>query len=458
MDLTRPRNPGLAASAASWALASIMVVQSGCGRSDLLEQVIVKIPDGAQTDHRGADETESSTPLREDDLGADDTGGSNDSGGSDSDSGGSDSDSGGSDSDSGGSDSDSDSGGSDSGGSDSGGSDSGGSDSGGNDSGGSDEECSSGVECGSECCASEDELCHEGLCFLPCRTSDDCIGNRYCVAMECLDATNPCSVSSDCEQEFYCENSLAAAPTTPSEICHNSPLPLQGRCLPAPEICAHQAPLGVGCVMACELASSVAPELRHQWSEAQIMMTPAVTQLDDDNCDGIVDGRDIPDIIVTTFEGTWTSFGTVRAFSIIDGILEEKWATFTTEGGEFTYPGRQIAAGDLDGNPGAEVATCTVSEAVRVYSGTGEVLWTSPTSNSCFMPSIADIDGNGWSEVITHHHILNGQTDRRRQGGLYRRRSYLRLVQCHSNRYRRRWDHGNCDSDPHSRSRRRYLG
>jgi hypothetical protein len=50
------------------------------------------------------------------------------------------------------------------------------------------------------------------------------------------------------------------------------------------------------------------------------MMTPIVIQLDDDNCDGKVNEKDIPEIVFSTFtSGGYYKQGTLHAISLIDG-------------------------------------------------------------------------------------------------------------------------------------------
>jgi hypothetical protein len=147
--------------------------------------------------------------------------------------------------------------------------------------------------------------------------------------------------------------------------------------------------------------------LKYAWGDANVMMTPIIIQLDDDNCDGSIDARDIPEIVFTSFAGgSWQSNGTVVAISIVGGTVTTKWRR---PGG--ANPMSLIAGGDIDGQPGNEVVVCTDDRHhVRAYRGDGTELWASPQLGNCFMPALADLDQDGQVEVITEEAILDGAT------------------------------------------------
>ncbi len=167
-------------------------------------------------------------------------------------------------------------------------------------------------------------------------------------------------------------------------------------------------------------SGSFTPTIAYAWGSAaatthNVMMTPIVTQLDDDNTDSVIDGRDIPDIVFLTFSGidynnnSGTS-AVLRAISVIDGSAQVKWAT-TLFGGSADHPARGIAAGDIDGLPGNEIVTCTRDSRVRAYTSSGVQLWLSdPLANSCIAPSLADLDQDGNTEIIVRSAILEGST------------------------------------------------
>jgi hypothetical protein len=93
----------------------------------------------------------------------------------------------------------------------------------------------------------------------------------------------------------------------------------------------------------------------------------------------------------------------LHAISVVGGQVVEKWAV------PGVHPTRQLAAGNVDGAPGNEVIACGNDGAVHALHGDGTPLWTTPVS-TCFMPSIADLDGDGAVEVIAEGGILDGAT------------------------------------------------
>ena len=84
----------------------------------------------------------------------------------------------------------------------------------------------------------------------------------------------------------------------------------------------------IDCLPKCEVIpeGGFDPTVKFHWSGGDSMMTPVVVQLDDDNCDDIVDERDIPEIVFATFVGgAYTENGTLRVISIVGGQIVEKW-------------------------------------------------------------------------------------------------------------------------------------
>jgi hypothetical protein len=193
---------------------------------------------------------------------------------------------------------------------------------------------------------------------------------------------------------------------------------LQGKCLPRPPSCDPGDPnAGQTCLAKCEYKPSTndfSPIVKYSWGEqitspyaTDVMMTPIVVQLDDDDCDMKVTDRDIPDIVFSTFaNGSYKTTGSLHAISIINGMVKDKW-----ELPNLVNPTKQLAGGNLDGTSGSEVVACLSSGKVGAFHGSnGGEYWTSPDNHVCFMPAIADMDGDGFPEVIVEDAILNGQT------------------------------------------------
>jgi len=136
-----------------------------------------------------------------------------------------------------------------------------------------------------------------------------------------------------------------------------------------------------------------------------VMMTPIVVQLDDDDCDGKITERDIPEILFTSFaSGGYVATGTLHAISIVAKQVVDKWSVTGISAS------RQLAGGNIDGKPGNEVVACPVDgNTVRAYDGAGKQLW-STSGLLCNQPAIADLDQDGVPEVIVEGGILDGAT------------------------------------------------
>ncbi|MCX4247071.1 FG-GAP repeat domain-containing protein [Paraliomyxa miuraensis] len=254
--------------------------------------------------------------------------------------------------------------------------------------------CAADKACDAVCCA-EQEVCSFQQCVVP--------------GAECVDA-------SECPDGNYCEYSLGE----PGQgggmgMCQGGASLATGKCLPEPPEC----PPGVepteggeiDCLPQCEVIpqTSFAPVLKYHWDLGNSMMAPIVVQLDDDNCDMVVDERDLPEIVFSTFAGSdYNNNGTLRAISIVDGMIVEKW--FVNPGTDQVHPGRSIAGGNIDGVAGNEIVTCTNTGRVRAFDANGIERWVSEYAGGCFMPSIADLDQDGTAEVIELGGIIDGVT------------------------------------------------
>jgi len=176
----------------------------------------------------------------------------------------------------------------------------------------------------------------------------------------------------------------------------------------------------ITCLTKCEYKPTVGqfePVVKYSWGDPlapntqdSIMMAPIVVQLDDDTCDGVIDERDIPEIVFSTFlTNKYNDNGTLHAISVVNGQVVEKWKVNAGATSPI-QPGRGIAGGNIDGLPGNEVVVCTTDARVRAYDGAGKELWLSAPLAPCIMPAIADLDQDGNVEVIVESQILDGKT------------------------------------------------
>lgn len=284
-------------------------------------------------------------------------------------------------------------------------------------------------QCEEKAACGDGGICAGGVCCdaeLACG-SQCCSGGTICSFQKCVAPGATCVDKADCAEGQYCEYALGEPgegghPDGGAPACQGGVVLATGKCLPKPPSCGEGNDPGepMSCLPSCEYRPPVAafePELKYAWGDPSatntkdsVMMAPIVIQLDDDNCDGLIDERDIPEIVFTTFEsGMYSNDGTLHAISVEGGVLVEKWAVKSPVGQGQIHPGVSIAGGNIDGLPGNEIVVCLTDGRARAYTASGQVLWTSE-GGGCSMPSIADLDQDGQPEVITEARIIDGST------------------------------------------------
>jgi len=285
--------------------------------------------------------------------------------------------------------------------------------------------CTPGEACGdggvctqSGVCCTEDKACGEACCG----------DTEVCSFQQCVTPGVTCIDATECPPGNYCEYALGE----PGGMggggmggsCQGGVKPATGKCLPQPPECAPGMEPGpndpITCLTQCEVKPIVGqfePVLKYQWgnpsapsTQDSVMMAPIVVQLDDDTCDGVVDERDIPEIVFSTFfTNQYNANGTLHAISIVNGQVVEKWSVNAGATSPI-HPGRSIAGGNIDGMPGNEIVVCTTDGRVRAYDAMGKELWVSANAGTCFMPSLADLDQDGDVEIVVESQILDGKT------------------------------------------------
>ena len=264
---------------------------------------------------------------------------------------------------------------------------------------------------GAECCMVGQVFC-AGLC---------CAEGEVCNFTQCEAPGADCEEADDCGDGQYCDYALGEGEVQPPDPkCMGGVVQPTGKCLMTPPLCGPndppQDPDDPDCLQSCTFAPAggFSPSQKYAWGgvlqapyDSDIMMTPIVIQLDDDDCDGQITERDIPEIVFATWaNGEYKDDGTLHAISVEDGVLVDKWSTPTT----YLSPTKHIAGGDIDGQPGNEIVACGEDGTAYAFNGDdGTLLWMRPTGR-CMMPSLADLDGDGAVEVITEGKILVGAT------------------------------------------------
>jgi VCBS repeat protein len=265
-------------------------------------------------------------------------------------------------------------------------------------------------------------ICAGGVCCAPDKAcaSQCCASSDVCSFQECVTPGGECIDAEDCPPGWYCEYGLGEPSMGTGGgggSCMGGAEPPTGKCLPKPPICGPNEDPGdpPTCLEECQYvppAATFAPVLTYSWGgnivppyDTDIMMAPIVVQLDDDDCDGVVTERDIPEIVFSTFSGgAYNGAGVLHAISIVGGQVVDKWSLPGV-----IWPTKQLAGGNIDGLPGNEIVGCGSDGTVKAIDATGTVLWSS-AAMTCLMPSIADLDQDGNVEVIAEGAILDGAT------------------------------------------------
>ena len=148
------------------------------------------------------------------------------------------------------------------------------------------------------------------------------------------------------------------------------------------------------------------------------VMTPVVANINDDNGDGRIDTRDIPDVLFVSYrlreDGCCNAPGVLRVISgrcNEDGSVMEHFSVATP----FLDNSAGLAVGDIDGDGVPDIVGMTRTSGTVAFSNTGAMKWTSPYPNgadilTAVQPSITDLDGDGIAEVLVGRVVLDGAT------------------------------------------------
>jgi hypothetical protein len=216
----------------------------------------------------------------------------------------------------------------------------------------------------------------------------------------------PCEDDWDCPANTACEAGRCEGTGMPA-MCRLAPAPFSS-VLPALE---PGFPWGGTGPTETQALGSPFPD------SAQVVMTPLVVNLDDDNGDGLINELDTPEIVFLTFcNSEYTSNGVLRA--VHGGGPQRGHDFFASCGGTVWHEGDAttiacacsaaeldstagLAAGDIDGDGVPEIVAMSESDLVRVYSNRGVLLAEATgavTGNAS--PAIANVDNAGLAEIV----------------------------------------------------------
>lgn len=161
-----------------------------------------------------------------------------------------------------------------------------------------------------------------------------------------------------------------------------------------------------------------------------VVSTPVVINLTDDDGDGMVTTDDIPDIAFIAYryqeDGCCNQPGLLRVLSGAcnpDGTMTEHFAVGATEieadtnmSGIWLDNSGGLAAGDIDADGSPDLVATTNNGGTIAFERTGKVKWYQPAHPGAAnrdhlagtTPSIADIDHDGNPEIIQGRVVLNG--------------------------------------------------
>ena len=161
-----------------------------------------------------------------------------------------------------------------------------------------------------------------------------------------------------------------------------------------------------------------------------VVMTPVVVNLTDDDGDGMVTTDDIPDIAFVTYryqeDGCCNQPGALRVLSGAcnpDGTMTEHFSVGATEieadiavSGVWLDNSGGLAAGDIDADGSVDLVATANNGGTIAFERTGKVKWYQPAYPAAATrdhlagttPSIADIDHDGNPEIIQGRVVLNG--------------------------------------------------
>lgn len=269
--------------------------------------------------------------------------------------------------------------------------------------------------CTDACCAIE-SACKDGACVAKCDDGElcganldlCCVGATTCIADQCVTPGQPCEFDEECGADEVCPVFLGQC--VPGDV-----LPT---CEFIPEFGALKP------VQACRWTSAGLPDPTRR----DIVATPVVLNLTDDNGDGLTNDDDTPDIAFLTYDFAGGCCNVAATLRVVSGECEDDktMTTLASIKAPVLNNDSGVAAGDLDGDGVPELVAITrVNNAVRgavafrrtaADGSAWEVLWHNATHPGPTHTlggatiSLADLEGDGLPEVVIGNVVLEGDS------------------------------------------------
>lgn len=150
------------------------------------------------------------------------------------------------------------------------------------------------------------------------------------------------------------------------------------------------------------------------YSNTQVMSSPVVAQLSDDNADGIINSDDVPDILFSAFSGrSYLSPAKLIAVSGDDG--SQLWSNSENKVSAVVGP----AVADIDGDGLVEIISAAGAyggaHSLVVFEHDGTLKWEVPIERFG-TPSVADLNNDGAAELIVNDAVYDHNGNLQWQG------------------------------------------